>query len=392
MTKRRCENWLDTFLEWTVPRGEAKEHLILWSGLYALSSALRRRVKVPKELLGSWTIYPYLYIVVVAPPGKARKTTTVGYAEELLKQTPSVKLADDEFTQQSMMNDLSKSDDGSMSILAGELEDIIRPSGDMIYGFLTSIFDGKGKHSYKTISRKQEIATNPCINLLACTVPEYIAAMPVSVISGGWASRVIFLFEEGVRRRKFFYTDPAEKQYFLTQPDREKRLIEDLAYIATMLEGSFKIESRKTEKHIEDWYIATADNFPLDDYKTHGYFERKPAHVMKVAMLLHIAYSDQLIITKADFDRALEIVGNTEKTLPKVFRAVGMNPYASMTDRIVEYVNEKGRIPRKDLLVHFYHATPTIAMLSDIIGGLIAMEKIDYDEVDTKIYYKRVKK
>ena len=69
-----------------------------------------------------------------------------------------------------------------------------------------------------------------------------------------------------------------------------------------------------------------------------------------------------------------------------------MNPYASMTDRIVEYVNEKGRIPRKDLLVHFYHATPTIAMLSDIIGGLIAMEKIDFDETDAKIYYKRVKK
>ena len=81
---RECENWLQTFQQWTMPRSEAPESFIFWTGLYTLAATVRRHIKVPKGLLGSWDAVPNLYILFIAPPGRARKSTTINYTESLL--------------------------------------------------------------------------------------------------------------------------------------------------------------------------------------------------------------------------------------------------------------------------------------------------------------------
>ena len=77
-------SWLKAFDEWTLPRSEAPATMIRWAGLFTLASAVKRRIWFPREILGSYDIFPNLYVVFVAKPGVARKSTTAGYAEELL--------------------------------------------------------------------------------------------------------------------------------------------------------------------------------------------------------------------------------------------------------------------------------------------------------------------
>ena len=76
-----------------MPRSEAKESFIFWTGLFTLASAIRRKVYIPKTVLGSWEVAPYLYIMFVAPAGKARKTTTLSYSDDLLLQELGIKKA-----------------------------------------------------------------------------------------------------------------------------------------------------------------------------------------------------------------------------------------------------------------------------------------------------------
>ncbi|HEY4699014.1 MAG TPA: hypothetical protein VIH27_01400, partial [Nitrososphaerales archaeon] len=89
---RKCENWLSDYLRWTIPRSEAKESYIFWTGLFTLACVLRRHVKVGEEYLGSWECYPYLYLLFIGPAGN-KKTTTTKYSLDLLEDIPGLSSA-----------------------------------------------------------------------------------------------------------------------------------------------------------------------------------------------------------------------------------------------------------------------------------------------------------
>jgi hypothetical protein len=378
--ERKCKNWLTDFGRWTLPRSEAPESFIFWTGLFNLSSALRRHVQVPKGMLGSWSAAPNLYVLFIAQAGKARKSTTTNYTEELIHEVmPKITGAPEIITKEALLADLVKSPDASMYILAPEFGEFIVKSGVDMYGFLTNIYDGKKHISAATLSRGAEFADRPCVNLLGATTPEWVAAnMPESVIGGGFASRVIFIFEERVRRRQLYY----ESLDYQALEKIRKNLVSDLEHIANNLYGDFKIEE-DAKDFMEAWYQGTADTYSEADYKMHGFFERLPAHIHKVAMLIHIAYSDELVILKKDFEDAIKLLKQVEMKLPQTFAAIGKNPYTVDMNRILAYIHERGKISITELRARFYHAA-TPQMLNELVSGLADMGMIRQEIVGTQ--------
>jgi hypothetical protein len=382
--KRQCENWVQTFCQWTLPRSESPETFIFWSGVFALAGAMRRRVRVPRRLLGSWDAFPNLYVIFVAPPGKARKSTTLNYVEDLYEGLAPGTLtpAPTFVTQAALLDRLIKSTDSSVYVLSAEFASLIAKSGVSMFEFLTDMFDGRRHVEGATISRGVEFAEKPCVNLLAATTPKWIAEnMPESVIGGGFASRVIFIYEDKVRRRKFFYDDLDPKEY---ESLRDK-LVADLQHIAS-LEGEFNFADAAARNFIVDWYNSTADNIPTTNYRLFGYYERKPAHVLRLAMLLRLAYSDELILSVEDLESAIYQLEITEGKLAKAFQAVGKNVYSSEQDEIFAYITEHGKVERFKLLQEFYSAAEP-NKLEELINGLLSMGVIRVEIEGTKGYY-----
>jgi len=369
--ERKCKNWLLSFRDWTLPRSEAKETFIFWTGLFTLASAVRRRVYIPKTVLGSWEVAPYLYVFFVAPAGKARKTTTLSYVDDLLLNEMGIKKASAAMTQQALMKRIADSPDASISICIGEFGTFYNPSKDVMIDFLTALFDGRKKHDSDTLSRGIEYAERPCINLLAATTPKWIAEnLSESAIGGGFASRVIFIFEDTVRRRKLLYHIGADKVDFVKLEKIYKDLFTDLLHISQNLEGEFTM-TKEAEIFVDNWYHKYADKPTIPDPRLIGYHERKPAYVFKLAMLCHIAYSDELLINKGDFDQAIAILGQVEGKMLQTFQAIGKNPHTLDIDSIREFVesHDKGVDPNV-LRKHFqYVATPK--MLEELITFLI---------------------
>ncbi len=378
--KRKCTNWLLTFRDWTMPRSEAKESFIFWTGLFTLASAIRRKVFIPKTVLGSWEVAPYLYIMFVAPAGKARKTTTLSYSDDLLLQELGIKKASASMTVQVLMKRLSDSPDNSLSIQIKEFGTFYNQSKEMMIDFLTALFDGVKRHDSDTLSRGVEFAERPCINLIAATTPVWIAEnLSENAVGGGFASRVIFIFEDTVRRRRLFYHRGKDK----IDPDKMKALhadlLMDLVHISQNIDGEFKLTD-EAEAFAEDWYIKYADNPTVSDPRLTGYNERKPAYMLKLAMLCHLAYSDELLINKGDVQQALALLKNVEGKMLRTFQAIGKNPHTLDLETIVEYVNEVGEIAPDKLKKHFQHvATPR--MLDELIAFLITTRQIT--EVNT---------
>lgn len=381
--ERQCENWLATFADWTLPVSEAQETLHFWTGIYTLAAALRRHVKIPREYLGGWECAPNVYIMFVADPGKARKTTTVNFSEDLLDELPDLTQSPELITKESLLTTLVKSVDTSMAIRAPEFGEFIVKSGVEMYGWLTNMYDGKKKISASTLSRGLEFAEKPCVNMIGATTPVWIAKnMPEDVIGGGFASRVIFVYEDTVRRRKMFYRDVNHS----LRDEFRLKLVEDLKHIAANIYGDFELTEDALE-YMEDWYRATADIARPDEYKLHGYYERKPAHVLKLSMVLHLAYSDSLLLVKEDIEAAIQLIEQVERKLPTAFEAIGANPHTVDMTRIHEYVQRKGEIEKGKLYEHFRHvAMPSV--LDEMITGLVTIGYLRLRTEGTKIYFK----
>lgn len=370
--ERKCKDWLQTWIEWVAPLTEAPETYITWTGLFVLSSALRQRVWFPKKYLGKWEIAPNLYILFVAPSGK-RKTTAADQARELIDEIPDITQGPDIPSKEFLFSTLTKSPDFSMSVNAGEWGEFIAKSGPDMYSFLTNAYDRKKRLSAGTHVRGIELAEKPVINLIGATTPEWIADnMSQSVIGGGFASRVIWVFEEDVRQRQMFYRKIIRSygpEYFETL---KQNLLTDLAHIANNIAGEYDLDSEETEDWFEDWYQSTAGK--VDDKKLTSYFERKPAHILKVAMLLHAAHSDERKITRKDLEEAMKILAFTEKKMPLALKSVGKNPYTADIDSITAYIKDKGPVKLTKILSNFY-GTAEPAKLKELVMSTVDQDK-----------------
>lgn len=368
---RKCENWLKTFHEWSLPRSEAPATFHTWAGLFTLASILKRKVRVPKSLLGGWEVSPTLYVIFIAPPGKARKSTTAQYAEELLVDVPGIKMASTAMTKEILLHKLSNDNkDASLSILSSEFAMFIQKSGFDMYDVLTDLFDAKKTISVETFKRGLEMADRPCVNLLAATTPDWVAAnMPESVIGGGFASRVIFVFEEKKRRSQLYYDGIDHK--FLDK--KKDDLVDDLIHIDQTVAGDFKLEETAKE-FMEEWYAANDEQITAN-YRLEGYYQRKTAHIHKVAMLLHIAQSDNLILTIDDFQGAITLLEQVEKKLPQTFKNIGKNEYVSDIEKMYMYVVREKKVSHKALFSEFISVAQP-SKLAELIEALIITGKI----------------
>jgi hypothetical protein len=380
---RKCENWLETFGRWTLPRCESPETFVFWSGLFILSSALRRQVKVGKKYLGSWECPPHLYIMFIGEAGVVRKTTAANFGSELLDEINFIKRGPTIVTQAALLTKLVESPDASVYVLSEEFSDVIMKSGEDMFAFLTAMFDGKKSIESSTIMRGTEFAVRPCINMLAATTPQWVAAkMPEQIIGGGFASRVIFIQEDTVRERHMYYKAVMAKTDF---NKLKLDLVADLRHIAETVAGDFELDE-EAEKFMEAWYQEHADD-GRDNYKLSGYYQRRPAHIHKVAMLMHIAKSDELILHKHDFENAISLVLMLEKNLPKVFEGVGKNPYTIDISRIRNHIIAKEPIADKDLRTTFA-STAEPWKLDQFIKSLVAIGEVKvYKNGTGELYY-----
>lgn len=307
--------------------------------------------------MGSYEISPNLYIMFIGPAGGPRKTTTVQYAEELLEEIGDVTKAPELVTKESLFSTIVKAPDNSMCIIAPEFGEFIVKSGPEMYGFLTNAYDGKRRLAGSTISRGAEIANRPCVNLLGATTPEWVAEnMPESVIGGGYASRVIFIYEETVRRRKLFF-DKLEEEVGLSEEQIQEmrlNLQHDLLHIAENLAGEISL-TPEARDYMENWYVNNANIPQNTEYKVQGFLNRRPTHVLKLAIIHHIAYSDELLVNLVDIKTAIDIVLDIEKGLSQTFSAVGKNPYTVDIKRILSFITEKGKVSEQDIKRNFYH-------------------------------------
>ncbi len=303
---------------------------------------------------GFITIFPNMYVVLIGPSGKCRKSTAMNIGADILK-TVGVKVSAEAITREALIQEMveganvAEAPDGkmrthcSLTIVASELMVFLGDYDPEFLANLTDWYDSMEHWTYRTKTQGTDVVRGVCLNMLGATAPDWISLMlPQAAVGGGFTSRIIFVVEE--RKRKIVAVP------FLTEEELALRddLVSDLQSIHLM-NGNFQMSKEAIEAYVS-WYKATSMHSVIDDPKFGGYCERRPMHALKISMLCSASRGSDMIITAADFQRSLGFLEAVEIKMAGAFSTMGQSRYASPTIAILDMLKQNKSLTKEQIM------------------------------------------
>lgn len=356
--------------------GEAPRHMYFWCGVSAVAGALRRKVWLDQ---GYFKWHPNFYIILVAPPGIVSKSTTSNTAMKLLRQVPGAKFGPDVVTMQALVTAFAESTEAfeldgvhypmsALTLESSEFGTLLNPHDKDMVDLMVSLWDGKeGVFEKKTKHSGNDSVTNPWINLIACTTPAWIAGnFPEYMIGGGFTSRCVFVYADKKEKLVAYPGMHVPKNL----AEIEARLVEDLTSIAS-LAGPVTM-TKQALAWGEDWYAKHYSQKPanLDDERFGGYLARKQTHMHKLAMVLSASMGDDLCITDEFLSLADTMLTDLEPDMAMVFSKIGKSETSVYADRLVEFVQKRGKVPFPEVYRFVHQYFPSMRDFEDVFAGL----------------------
>ena len=121
----------------------------------------------------------HTYIIFVGPPGVVRKSTSAGYAQELISEmnelilgvNPAyVNFGPTSGSHVAIIDKMSNTTDGSMTIISGEFGNIVSTMPEETYDLFAKLFDTDAsalRLEHSTRAHKDEVVLSPNLNLAA---------------------------------------------------------------------------------------------------------------------------------------------------------------------------------------------------------------------------------
>ncbi len=385
----RNESFIDLYLEYTRDQ-ESPDSFHLWTALTVLASAMGRKCFINK---GYYQLYPNLFVVLVAGAAKCRKSTAINLGttsptgEQLFENITTTKIISGKITPEKLIREISEAqiinpdDPGhpscpSIFIHSSELSVFLTKQsyGEPLIHILTDLFDCPKSWTNKTKNKGIDNLENVFVCILAATTPDGIAkGIPPSALNEGFASRVIWVYEEDTSRENAL-PELTPRQADLTKI--LKRMLEERAKLACQ----FTLSPSAKEAY-KEWYHLHMNTTPPDKF-LEGVWARKHDHLLRLGMILAANYLET-VIEPGHLDAGLSILTNMESKVAGAFTSLGSKDSTIFLSRTQSFLMAAGRIRDSELLRRIYPCDSK--EFSGIIETLIRSGKVDLDKEDPRV-------
>lgn len=372
MPKRRLENWLDGYREFTTGT-ESPALFHLWVALGTIAAAAQRKISMDA---GYYDVHSNMYIILTSPPGRSRKSTALRIGKRILRGLKDYGQDIHFTTQASSVAALVKQfasiptkDHQSLTAFSSELGSLLGSKSVEMTDFLTDIYDCDPDWDKQTVSRGLEKVEFPWLNLLGATTPQWLGDnLSKTAVEGGFVARSVFVYED--TRLRVAFPELTDRQKLL-----QKDLIHDLAIIAG-IKGRMTFTPEAKEFY-RGWY-EDAGRDVGKDHRVASFFEREHIHVLKVAMALSLAAKDKLVLEKEEIRAAIMTVNQIKPGMRKAFAAVGKNPYSTIIEGVRAEIIERESVPYKKLFAIFMNDISQ-EEFDKILKSLVDLGEIEWD-------------
>lgn len=339
---------------------EIPDTFALWCGLAGVSCSLGRRVWID---MGTFKIYPNLFIVLVAGSGQCRKSTAIGLIEKPLRKVrPSLNLISQKLTPEALieamrtavMVDKKPVIKCTGFVVVDELSNFLnRKIYDQGMGaLLISMFDCKDQFEYRTKGRGIERISKACLGILAGTTPKSLReALPKEAIGDGLVSRIIFVYVDKPKPPVAIPVFGSGKRDIL---EGLSTRLGDLGRFGGRVKwGEGAVEIFKEE--YDRFFKTSAFQY---DQNLQGYASRRNIHLLRIAMILSSVDTegDRIIVEGRHVETASDILGTVEPLLPRIINLITSSERGALTELV--YVQIKGReggVERRNLVRSVSH-------------------------------------
>jgi energy-coupling factor transporter ATP-binding protein EcfA2 len=369
---------------------------LFWSALSVLSGVLKNEAYI-KE--GTYTLYPNQYIVLTGPPGIG-KGTAINTAWRLVKNNGHsiANILTDEITGPKLLEVIAggwaatpklingqaiiATKEHTCTIIASELQSLLDSGEGMLVRFI-KLWD-QNEYEYRTKNQGSNLIKEMCVNVIGCTVPDYVRGMGgayTSAVSGGFTARCIFVFED---KKSKELPDAIPLESDPKSKDLYDKLRNDLLHIAANVKGEY---TKTDEARIifSNFYPATTP-FADDSDAMLNFKARMKVHIWKIAMLMSAARRDKMVIEGQDVRDAIYLVLSVKRQLDKVFRGAGSSDIAEVTAKVQSLMDRVGMVTKTELITALHrHMDP-----GTLDRVLYVLETIGYctlRKINGKVYY-----
>lgn len=331
MKTRHYKNFLAAYLQYHRDQF-VPDKFHLWAGISVIAAALERKVYIPWSK--TLNFYPNLYVLLVAKPAIGKSSVimpAVNMLRELneVAETKGVRILPSQMTEAKLIDLMKRStiyEEGTMIknqcagfYFASEASACLKNLYGDFVATITSFYDCDSIWEKATMGLGDEAIKlhNICFNLLAGSTFDYLGELITDKnIMGGFASRLIYIIQSDVIERDSPWQNRGEKREAQVE---YVKLLEDLQQIHS-LAGRFSADE-DFKARWEDWFPKfDKERQLLPSEKMQSLMARKSTNLLKLCMIIAVSESDELMLKASHWDRAMELIKETEKYLPDMLR------------------------------------------------------------------------
>jgi len=390
---RQLTDWLESYMLFT-QNTEPPTLYHLWSGITAISSALRRKCFCNWGSRGY--IYPNLYVSLVGPPG-GRKGTAMKTAKKMVELLEIPMGSDSLGSTQALYAEIMNSEDHyinsgglackykSLSIWSEEFQVFLSDRDLTLVGALTDLFDCADSWKYTTLKRKTEDISNCWLTIIGAITPSLLQSkLSQDAVGGGLLSRIIFVVGYGPIRRIALP--------FLTEEEEnlKKALNEDLQQIAN-LSGPFKLCNSFLRSYAR-WYENGSSADGVSNDKFLGYNSRRALHLNKICMVVSASEDSSMELHDRHFEKSLAILEATEKEMPNAFHGLGMATQSNVYAKIMSYIETHDQFSWNEVLRHVHLDINNTQELRNLMEMAEQSGQVKAEQSTTTLMYESIQK
>lgn len=349
------KGWLREYVDFSSGL-EACTRFRFFSACCAVGAAVNNRVWIQRgdpNLLPK--LFPNLWVLLLAPPGRGHKTSTINMSVNCLQQgAPEARILSDKLTPEALVKALSEPDvQEKIRIGPRDAVGLIKaPELSVFFGrqqynvglvsLITDLYDYKEEWSSETIMRGKSTLKNVCISIIGGSTPAWLQKMlPEDAFTGGFMSRFVivemppmYLKRRALPRQESEYN----WQHIINGFNKFRQFNGQMQW------------TKNGEKAYIDHYEAL---LPTGDAQRDAYQERETEQILKLAMLLTIS-EGEMLVRKWHMNKAREILNCLmEETAPRIER-LATHPRMQLVQEIQDLLRQESKMSKRQILKKLY--------------------------------------
>ena len=333
-------NWIDSVLEGT-DHVETPKDFVRWSLFSAIAAVTSPNVSIDKQ--GAYQLHPNIYVMLLAESGVG-KGFGVWLAKSLVTHCDVTRVFAGRNSIQKIVTDLSMAyttgkgkgkemvKDARAYLSSGEFVNFLLKDEQAI-SILTEWYDTHYVREWANSLKSSGTETLKDVNitLLGASTADYLReSVPVAAIRGGFFGRLCVVYSAEKGKVNALIDEAKEGEQVAPKVPEWAGYLKELSKIP---HGSKMVPSTAARDFYRPWYYDLQERIrsgALVD-KT-GYIHRLHDHALKIASILSLSESTDLILTKHHVEEGITYAQDLLSNLKKTTVGIGLSQSAPQNE------------------------------------------------------------